>query len=124
MAHVWFIYLACSQPAPTRRVNQSAPAIVILSSGSLYHCCQCALWGDPAAGEGRAARTILSITTKERAMQNGPTKIPGARPPSPAASYAARSKRWTSNAVRPDSNNSQNAQRSYERYLALARAEV
>ena len=57
-------------------------------------------------------------------MQNGPTTIPGARPPRPAGSYAARSKRWTSNGVRPDSNNSQNAQRSYERYLALARAEV
>ena len=57
-------------------------------------------------------------------MQNGPTTIPGARPPRSAASYAARSKQWTSNAVRPGSNNSQNAQRSYERYLALARAEV
>ena len=57
-------------------------------------------------------------------MQNGPTTIPGARPPRPAGSYAARSKRWTSNGVRPDSNNSQNAQRSYERYLALARAEA
>jgi Domain of unknown function (DUF4167) len=57
-------------------------------------------------------------------MQNGPTTIPGARPPRPAASYAARSKRWPSNAARPDLTNSQSAQRSYERYLALARAEV
>jgi hypothetical protein len=57
-------------------------------------------------------------------MQNGPTTSSGARPPRPAGSYAARSKRWTSNAARPDPNNSQNAQRSYERYLALARAEV
>ena len=57
-------------------------------------------------------------------MQNGPTTIPGSRPNRPAASYAARSKRWPSNAVRPDSNNSQNAQRNYERYLALARAEA
>jgi len=56
-------------------------------------------------------------------MQNGPTTIPGGRPNRPAA-YAARSKRWTSNTARPDSANSQNAQRSYERYLALARAEV
>ena len=56
-------------------------------------------------------------------MPNGPTTIPGARPNRPAA-YAGRSKRWTSNATRPDPNNSQNAQRSYERYLALARAEV
>jgi hypothetical protein len=57
-------------------------------------------------------------------MQNGPTTIPGARPNRPAASYAGRSKRWTSNAPRSDSTNSQNAQRSYERYLALARTEV
>jgi hypothetical protein len=57
-------------------------------------------------------------------MQNGPTTNSGARPPRPAGSYAARSKRWTSNTVRPDPNNLQNAQRSYERYLALARAEV
>jgi hypothetical protein len=56
-------------------------------------------------------------------MQNGPTTIPGARPNRPAA-YAGRSKRWTSHATRPEPNNSQNAQRSYERYLALARAEV
>ncbi len=55
-------------------------------------------------------------------MQNGPTTIPGARPNRP--SYAGRSKRWPSNAARNDSTNSQSAQRSYERYLALARAEV
>jgi hypothetical protein len=57
-------------------------------------------------------------------MQNGPTTTQGARPNRPAGSYAARSKRWPSNAGRPDQNNSQSAQRSYERYLALARAEV
>jgi hypothetical protein len=42
----------------------------------------------------------------------------------PPASPVARSKRWTSNATRPEPKNSQNAQRSYERYLALARAEA
>jgi hypothetical protein len=57
-------------------------------------------------------------------MQNGPTTNSGARPPRPQASYAGRSKRWPSNAGRSDSNNSQNAQRNYERYLALARTEV
>jgi Domain of unknown function (DUF4167) len=57
-------------------------------------------------------------------MQNGPTTTQGARPNRPAGSYAARSKRWPSNAGRPDQNNSQSAQRSYERYLALARTEV
>jgi len=42
----------------------------------------------------------------------------------PAASFAARSKRWTSSAARPEPKSSQNAQRNYERYLALARAET
>jgi hypothetical protein len=47
-----------------------------------------------------------------------------ARQPRPAASFAARPKRWTSNAARSESKSSQNAQRNYERYLALARAEA
>jgi Domain of unknown function (DUF4167) len=47
-----------------------------------------------------------------------------ARPPRPAASFAAPSKRWTSGARRPEPKNSQNAQRNYERCLALARAEA
>jgi Domain of unknown function (DUF4167) len=46
------------------------------------------------------------------------------RQPKPAASFAARSKRWTSSAARPEPKGSQNAQRNYERYLALARAEA
>jgi Domain of unknown function (DUF4167) len=57
-------------------------------------------------------------------MQNGPTTIPNARQPRPAGSFAARSKRWTSSPARPDPKNSQSAQRNYERYLALARAEA
>jgi hypothetical protein len=52
-------------------------------------------------------------------MQNGPKTIMSARPPRPAASFAARSKRW-----RPEPKSSQNAQRNYERCLALARAEA
>jgi hypothetical protein len=44
--------------------------------------------------------------------------------PRPPASSAARSRRWTSNAARPEPKNSQSAQRSYERYLALAHAEA
>jgi hypothetical protein len=54
-------------------------------------------------------------------MQYGPKPIMSARQPRPAASFAAGSKRWTSSAARPGS---QNPQRSYERYLALARAEA
>ena len=53
-------------------------------------------------------------------MQYGPKPIMSAQP-RPAASFAAGSKRWTSSAARP---RSQNAQRNYERYLALARAEA
>ena len=47
-----------------------------------------------------------------------------ARQPRPAASFAARSKRWTSSSARSEPKSSQNAQRNYERYLALARAEA
>ena len=57
-------------------------------------------------------------------MQNGPNTIMSANQPRPARSFAARSKRWTSNATRPEPKSSQNAQRNYERYLALARAEA
>jgi hypothetical protein len=49
-------------------------------------------------------------------MQNGPKKFVSARQPRPA-SFAARSKR-------SEPKGSQNAQRNYERYLALARAET
>jgi Domain of unknown function (DUF4167) len=56
-------------------------------------------------------------------MQNGPKTIRRAYQPRPAASFADRSKRWSS-AARPEPKGSQNAQRNYERYLALARAEA
>ena len=55
-------------------------------------------------------------------MQNGPKTVMSRRQHKPAASFAARSMRWTSSATRPDPKGPQNAQRSYERYLALARA--
>jgi hypothetical protein len=57
-------------------------------------------------------------------MQNGPKASMKRRPPRPAASIAARPKHWTSSVARPEPNSSQNAQRNYERYLALARAEA
>ena len=57
-------------------------------------------------------------------MQNGPKTIMSSRQPRPAASFAARSKRWISSAARPEPKGSQDAQRNYERYLALARAEA
>jgi len=46
------------------------------------------------------------------------------RQPKPAGSFAARPKRRNPIANRPEPNGPQNAQRNYERYLALARAEA
>ena len=43
---------------------------------------------------------------------------------SAARPFAARPKRWISPTARPEPNGFQNLQRSYERYLALARAEA
>ena len=57
-------------------------------------------------------------------MHNGPKTLMRTRQPKPAASFAGRSKRWTSSAARPELKGAQNAQRSYERYLALAQAEA
>jgi len=47
-----------------------------------------------------------------------------ARRSGPRATFAAPSKLWTSSATRPEPKSSQTAQRNYERYLALARAEA
>ena len=57
-------------------------------------------------------------------MQNGQNTNMNTRQPRPAASYAGRSKRWRSNSARPEPKGSHNAQRNYERYLALAQAEA
>ena len=57
-------------------------------------------------------------------MQNGARTNMRTRQSKPAASFAPRSRQSTSNAVRPELKGFQNAQRNYERYLALAQAEV
>ncbi|TMJ25736.1 MAG: DUF4167 domain-containing protein [Alphaproteobacteria bacterium] len=57
-------------------------------------------------------------------MQYGPKSITGVRQPGPAPSFAAGAKQWTSTATRSEPKGSQNAQRNYERYLALAHAET
>jgi hypothetical protein len=57
-------------------------------------------------------------------MQNGPKKIMSSRQHRSERSFAARPKRWISSAARPEPNGYHNAQRDYERYLALARAEA
>jgi hypothetical protein len=46
-----------------------------------------------------------------------------AHQPKPAQSFAGRSNRRKLTAGRPEPNNSQSAQRNYDRYLALAAAE-
>ena len=55
-------------------------------------------------------------------MKNGSKRTMRARRSGPVPS-PGRSSRWTSNARRPEPR-SQNAQRTYERYMALARAEA
>ena len=57
-------------------------------------------------------------------MQNGPKTMTSTHRPKSARPFANRSKQWTSNGVRPDLRGSQNAHRSYERYLALAQAQA
>jgi hypothetical protein len=57
-------------------------------------------------------------------MQNGRKTNMNTRQHRPPASFAGRPKPWSSNGARPQSNGSQNAQRNYERYLALAQAEA
>ena len=57
-------------------------------------------------------------------MQNGPRTMTSTHRTKSARPFANRSKQWTSNGVRPDLRGSQNAQRSYERYLALAKAQA
>jgi len=58
-------------------------------------------------------------------MQNGPKIITTGRHRADSARpFDNRSKQRTSNTARPDSRGFQNAQRSYERYLALAQAQA
>jgi len=57
-------------------------------------------------------------------MQNGPRPNMGARQHGRGVPFAARTKRTGSGAPRHDPQRSQNAQRNYERYLTLARAEA
>jgi len=56
-------------------------------------------------------------------MHSSPKRM-HSRPRRPAASSAIGSKPRKSSAVRSEPKHSQNAQRNYERYLALARAEA
>jgi hypothetical protein len=57
-------------------------------------------------------------------MQNGPRRPNTGRPPRPAGSFNRPQQRWTPNNARPQQKGSQSAQRNYERYMELARAEA
>lgn len=57
-------------------------------------------------------------------MQNDLKTIMNTQQSKSTTSFGSRSKRWNSNAARNKPNASQNARRSYERYLALAQAEI
>ena len=57
-------------------------------------------------------------------MHNGPNTMLNSHRSKSARPFADRSKQWTSNVARPESRGHQNAQRSYERYLALAQAQA
>jgi hypothetical protein len=57
-------------------------------------------------------------------MQNGRKTNMPRRQPKPAGSLAGRSQPWAQNAPRPQPQGSHNARRNYERYLALAQAQV
>jgi len=56
-------------------------------------------------------------------MQNGPRTTMNMHRPNSGRPFVNRSKR-TSNGARGEPRGSQNAQRSYERYLALAQAQA
>ena len=57
-------------------------------------------------------------------MQNGAKIMTKTHRPKSARPFANRSNQRTSSSDRPDFRKSQDAQRSYERYLALAQAQA
>jgi hypothetical protein len=61
---------------------------------------------------------------KERAIKNGQNKNMKTRYSRPRPPYVDRSKRRSSNSSRPEPKSPHDAQRNYERYLALAQAEA
>jgi hypothetical protein len=57
-------------------------------------------------------------------MKNGRRTNMNPHQKRPAAPFAGRAQRWASNALRPEPLGSHNARRNYDRYLALAQAEL
>jgi hypothetical protein len=57
-------------------------------------------------------------------MQTGPIRTSNPRRPKTATPFSNRAKRWTSKSPRVELKGTPNAERDYERYLALARAQA
>ena len=57
-------------------------------------------------------------------MQHGQKRMMRTHRPQSARPFANRSKQRTTNVARPEPRGSGNAQRNYERYLALAQAQA
>ena len=57
-------------------------------------------------------------------MQNRPKTMTNTHRHKSARPFANRSKQWPLNGARPDLRGHQNAQRNYERYVALAQAQA
>ncbi len=57
-------------------------------------------------------------------MQNGPRTIVNSHRLYSVKPLANRSRQWTSNVARPEPRGWQNAQKNYEHYLALAKAQA
>jgi hypothetical protein len=77
----------------------------------------------PPGGLIPAAQNIHT-PIQERAIQDGLKINMNPRQPRSSGSFNGRPKRWDSNGSRDRPRGFQNAQRSYERYMALAQAEV
>jgi hypothetical protein len=66
----------------------------------------------------------IHIPTQERTIQDGSKINMHSRQSRSSGSFNARPKRWDSNGSRDRPRGFQNAQKSYERYMALAQAEI
>ena len=73
---------------------------------------------------GRPAQANFTRITRSEPLQNGPTIMTNGRLAKSTKPFANRSNQWSSSIGRPDSRGSQSAQRSHERYLALAQAQA
>jgi Domain of unknown function (DUF4167) len=78
----------------------------------------------PPLGERAAPDQNIHCFAKERAIQDGLKINMNLRPRRSAGSFNAGPKQWNSNGSRDRPRGFQNAQKSYERYMAMAQAEI